>query len=58
MVPYRVKELQTYMIAAQLPNLELCADGPIQTYSLPLFAAQLPILDLCADGPVQRAADV
>ena len=27
------KELQTYKFAAQLPNLELCADGPIQTKS-------------------------
>ena len=27
------KELQTYKFAAQLPNLELCADGPIQRKS-------------------------
>ena len=27
------KELQTYKFAAQLPNLDLCADGPIQRKS-------------------------
>ena len=45
------KELQTYKFAAQLPNLELCADGPIQRKSCRRI--KLPNLELQTEKELQ-----